>query len=167
MDEGGITARLRELMGSRKLAAFARDCGIAASSMRQYLDGSIPGAEKAAQIAARCNVSLVWLITGEGPKAQNQSVVDKPKSAEISRAPMIDPELFGRVLDRVSRAYRDIGMRASDIDKGRVAAEKYSEIVDQAGDQDEWPALLDLMEVRLKKALQTAVNAPGQTKREA
>lgn len=160
-----IETRLRELIGDGSVNGFAKAVGLPTATIRQYLEGSIPGAEKAAQIAERCNVSLVWLITGDGPKARPKTVDEK--SIATSRAPLIDPELFGRVLDRVSRAYRDIGIRVSDIDKGRVAAEKYSEIVDQAGDADEWPALLDLMEVRLKKALQTAVNAPGQTKREA
>lgn len=162
-----IEARIRELVGKGSVNGFAKTVGLPTATIRQYLEGSIPGAEKAAQIAERCNVSLVWLITGEGPKARQSSVDDKSKVIVPTKGLLIDPELFGRVLDRVSRAYRETGMRASDIDKGRVAAEKYSEIIGQAGNEDEWPALLDLMEVRLKRALQTAVNAPGQTKREA
>lgn len=75
MTDGGITARLKELMGTSRRAAFARKCGIPDSSMRQYLEGSIPGADKAAQIAERNGVSLLWLVTGEEPRGVGETRV--------------------------------------------------------------------------------------------
>lgn len=62
-----IADRLRQLVGSGSTNAFAKKCELPATSIRQYLDGSIPGADKAAQIAERNDVSLLWLVTGQGP----------------------------------------------------------------------------------------------------
>ncbi len=63
-----IADRLRELVGDASVLGFAKRCGIPGSSMRQYLDGTVPGADKAAQIAERNGVSLLWLVTGEEPR---------------------------------------------------------------------------------------------------
>ncbi len=67
MTSNSIADRLRELAGSGSTNAFAKKCGLPATSIRQYLEGSIPGADKVAQIAERNGVSLLWLVTGQGP----------------------------------------------------------------------------------------------------
>lgn len=59
-----IADRIRVLMGSQRNAEFARKCDIGDSLLRQYLDGAIPGADKAAKIAIANGVSVDWLITG-------------------------------------------------------------------------------------------------------
>ncbi|MBR7517923.1 hypothetical protein KC217_19800, partial [Mycobacterium tuberculosis] len=67
-------------------------------------------------VAAICRAagrSVGWLL-GEG------------STPDIAATEAIDPELFGRVVDRVSRVYREEGVRLSDIDLGRIAAERYA-----------------------------------------
>lgn len=59
-----------------KPAEFARKCGIRESLLRKYLAGSMPGADKAAQIASRNGVTLDWLVTGEGDAAAGTSAKD-------------------------------------------------------------------------------------------
>ena len=64
-----FSGRLGELVGgNRRLSAFARECGLPISTVRQYLDGSVPGMDKVVQIARAKNVSVHWLATGEGPR---------------------------------------------------------------------------------------------------
>lgn len=60
--------RLRALIGEASQSEFARRCGIGESSLRQYLAGSIPGIDKAVQIASGTGASLEWLITGESSR---------------------------------------------------------------------------------------------------
>jgi transcriptional regulator with XRE-family HTH domain len=160
-----ITDRLKELMGGASVLGFAKRCGIPGTTMRQYLAGSVPGADKAAQIAERTGVSLVWLVTGRGPKAADAVEATSPVSARAEGAP--DPELFGRVVDRVARVYRDEGVRLAEIDLGRIAAERFAEVLDLATDQDEWPALLDVVASRVRKAIRAAAADPTSVKRQA
>ena len=65
-----LAERLKKLIGDDSVLSFAQKCDIGASSMRKYLDGRVPGLDKAAQIAEACNVNLKWLATGEGPMLQ-------------------------------------------------------------------------------------------------
>lgn len=74
--ECGITQRINELAIGISTNAFAQKCGIPESSMRKYLAGSIPGTDRAVQIAKACGVSLEWLATGEG--SMHRNVVREP-----------------------------------------------------------------------------------------
>lgn len=155
-----IADRLVELMGTGSVLGFAKRCGVPATTMRQYLAGSVPSADKAAQIAERTGVSLIWLINGTGPKVGEPAEI-------VSRGSAPDPELFGRVVDRIARVHRDESVRLADVDLGRMAAERYAEIIDLAGDPDEWPALLDLIGTRVRRAIRAAAADPMNVKREA
>lgn len=173
MTADGITGRLHELMGEEGPAAFARKCGIPDSSMRQYLKGSIPGADKAAQIADRNGVTLQWLITGEGPQFPAAAGAPPPAAAPgfaEDQAPYSagpDPELFGRIVDRIAKVHREEGVRLADIDLGRLAAERYAEIVGLAADPEEWPGFLEVIAARVRKAIRAAAADPANVKREA
>lgn len=69
MSDAAFADRMSELSAEhRSVNAFATAVGIARSLMMKYLDGTVPGLDKAAQIAERANVSLMWLATGRGPK---------------------------------------------------------------------------------------------------
>lgn len=68
----GITTRLSELMAGMSVSAFARKCGLPDASIRQYFKGSVPGADKAAQIAERNGVTLEWLVTGRGERHREE-----------------------------------------------------------------------------------------------
>lgn len=65
--ETDIAARIKLLIGDESVSAFARRSDIGESLMRQYLSGSIPGADKLVQVARAGNANIEWLATGEGP----------------------------------------------------------------------------------------------------
>ncbi len=57
--------RLRQLFSESHMTqeAFAKKIGISRPSLNQYMQGQrVPNAEKLAQIASRCNVSVDWLV---------------------------------------------------------------------------------------------------------
>lgn len=146
---------------ARSERAFAKEIGLSAGGLRGLLhEGNSPTLDTLKAIASARGVSLQWLATGEGDKYVSPSV-----SAPQPARP--DPELFGRVVDRIARVYREEGVRLADIDLGRLAAERYAEIVDLAGDQDEWAALLELIATRVRRALRAAAVDPASVKREA
>jgi len=69
-----LPERLRLLIGSEPVAAFARRCGLSESVLRTYLkDGRMPRLDKAAAIAAAAGVSLGWLAGGAPAVAAGQA----------------------------------------------------------------------------------------------
>lgn len=141
--------------------ALAKLTGIGDNLLGKYDSGSIPNADYAAKIAEALGVSLHWLVTGRpDPTMHHQSAT----SVAVNRP---DPELMGRIVDRISRVYRDEGVRLSDVDLGRLAAEKYAEVADLAGDPDEWPGFLEVVAARVRKAIRAAAADPATVKREA
>ncbi|WP_321448450.1 helix-turn-helix transcriptional regulator [uncultured Cohaesibacter sp.] len=86
-----LKERLKQLVGQESVLSFAQKCEIGESSMRKYLDGRVPGLDKAAQIAKACNVSLQWLATGEGAMRPEEQVAQK--SDEYIGIPRYDASL--------------------------------------------------------------------------
>lgn len=80
-----FTKRLRELIADfdpKSDRAFARRAGIGPTNLQNYLNGALPRADKAAQIADATGVSIEWLITGRGEKYPRSSSVAAPGNAE-------------------------------------------------------------------------------------
>lgn len=149
--------RLRELIGEHpSVNAFAGRVGLGTSLVRKYLDGAVPGIDKALQIAERTEVPIAWLLG-----------VSAERHPATRRQATLNADLLGRVVDRIARVYREEGVRLQDVELGRLAAERYQEISDDASDPEEWPALLDLMAVRLRRQLRAAAADPANVKREA
>lgn len=65
--DGSLAERLRTLVGHRSVREFSRLTGIGNTTLQKYLDGAVPGLDKASQIARACDVSLEWLATGASP----------------------------------------------------------------------------------------------------
>lgn len=154
-----ISDRLREIIGQGSVHAFAKRCEVSGTAMRQYLEGSIPSADKAARIASQSGVNLQWLVTGEGPKY--------PEPVRPAGDAAIDPELLGRVIDRISRVYRDERVHLADVELGRLAAVYYAELLDFSADPEERMVFLDLIGVRVRKAIRAAAADPANVKRQA
>ena len=64
----GFPDRLREACGSDKPAQIAQKLGVPYQTIKNYLAGRLPAADVLVQIATSTNVSIHWLLTGEGPK---------------------------------------------------------------------------------------------------
>ena len=78
--------RLRTLIGSDSVSAFSKKMEIGNTTIQNYVEGALPRIDKAVQIAAKADVSLEWLITGEGSmrkeaQSQHQSLVIRPPDA--------------------------------------------------------------------------------------
>jgi len=83
---GSFADRIRALIGEGSANAFARECAIGESSVRQYLAGGVPGLDKVIQIARAKNVRVEWLATGEGPQAvasAQQNLLEDARREEI------------------------------------------------------------------------------------
>ncbi len=77
--------RLRQVIGDEAIYAFGRRAGISDTALRSYLKGSVPGIDKAVKIAQVGQVSLNWLITGEGSPR-----LDSDSKAEYVYIPFVD-----------------------------------------------------------------------------
>ena len=72
-----------ELFGARGKSRMARELGIRPSTYDRYERDRVPPAELLVKIANVCNVTLDWLLTGDGPRRPPQ-VLDR-ESADLSR----------------------------------------------------------------------------------
>ncbi|MFG1497450.1 helix-turn-helix transcriptional regulator [Saccharospirillum sp. HFRX-1] len=68
--------RLRELIGTSSVSAFARRVDLGESLIRKYLKGSEPTLSRANQIADITGCSLEWLATGRGTPDYPVDAVD-------------------------------------------------------------------------------------------
>ncbi|TCS35927.1 helix-turn-helix domain-containing protein [Reinekea marinisedimentorum] len=68
--------RLRVLIGSSSVSAFARKVALSESLIRKYLKGSEPSLSRAAQIARRTEVELDWLAFGQGEPLRRSVAID-------------------------------------------------------------------------------------------
>lgn len=170
MDIEGLPARVRELIGDGSARSFAHRVGINEGTLRSILKGSIPQVDTLAEIAAGAGVEFKWLALGEGPKISETFRVVQQITRYADSPPLpkpLDPELFGRVVERIARVYREEGVRLPDIDLGRIAAERYAEVTELSAEPDEWPMFLEIIANRIRKALQAAAIDPSSVKREA
>jgi transcriptional regulator with XRE-family HTH domain len=69
-------ARLKELQGEMKDAAFARYVSVPASTLKQYEKGSFPSIAVAVRIAEVYDVSLDWLCGREGATRAKPGVLN-------------------------------------------------------------------------------------------
>ncbi|MFH1796310.1 MAG: S24 family peptidase [Pseudomonadota bacterium] len=90
--DNGFSGRLKELIGPDSVRSFSRLTGIGSTTLQKYLDGAVPGLDKAARIAAARGVSLEWLATGEGqPRStMSQSMVSASPAEGFVPIPQLD-----------------------------------------------------------------------------
>jgi len=159
-DEARLIERLKDVLSARgAAAAIAEKTGIAASTVRSYVrQGSIPTALKLAAIAEAAGVSLEWLATGRGPKSYTLTGEDGP-------APGLDRELMARVVDCIAKLYKAERIALSDLDLGKLSAEKYVELAKaKPGNLDEILVLIRMLREQLRTQLRAA--PPGDDKRQ-
>lgn len=68
--------RLRILIDEfdqNNVRAFSRRVGVVPTNLQNYLNGSVPGIDKAAAIAEGTKVALDWLVTGRGSRTEAES----------------------------------------------------------------------------------------------
>ena len=73
--------RLMEACGTREVAEIARLIGVEYQTAKNYIRGRLPAAEVLIAISRSTNVSIHWLLTGEGAR-QLQSIAAVEGGAE-------------------------------------------------------------------------------------
>lgn len=81
---GPFQDRLKLVVGDKPVRAFARECGLSDTVVRQYLSGkSEPGRAALVSIAETAGVSLEWLVAGRG--SREESALDEGGYVMIRR----------------------------------------------------------------------------------
>lgn len=139
---------------------LSRLSGIPRGTLERYMKGREPRAAQLAAIARAADVSMDWLITGEGEKQPIQS-------SKIISSPSIDREMFARVIDAIAKLYKSEGVHLPDVELGRLSVDKYKEIIESGVLPEDYPAALAMAVANLRKQLRTAAADPAKSKRRA
>jgi len=82
-----FSERLRIAIGNESTNRFAKKCGIGESLVRKYLNGSLPGIDKALAMARASGVSLDWLVSGEGSMRADEKADEASLDDEFAMVP--------------------------------------------------------------------------------
>jgi transcriptional regulator with XRE-family HTH domain len=69
VDYAGMWERIREALGAQTAPEVARALDLSRQTVYDWQKGKIPGLDTLVRIADLGNVSLHWLVTGEGPSS--------------------------------------------------------------------------------------------------
>lgn len=119
--------RLRIAMKSSgaTIEALSSEIGMSTSGIKKWLYGQAePGLNAVIQCANALGVSVQWLATGED--SANSLAAPGWQSPNLA----IDPELLGRITDRILRTYKEAGVAIPSVDVGRLAAKWYGLIAE-------------------------------------
>ena len=132
---GTIAERIRQVRGDRSQMEFATELGVHKEMLGKYERGlSVPGGEVLARMREH-GVDINWLLTGQGSMRENHAT--QKSNLDGVQNITLDEELNARVVDGISRLYKDEGVGLSSMDLGRMAAKVYSDLVNTFGDSDE------------------------------
>ncbi|XYK81878.1 MAG: helix-turn-helix domain-containing protein [Labrenzia sp.] len=98
MDNKTVSVRLREALNARKhkkLFAFSHEIGVSPSTVTRWLQGQPIRSENLIKIARVLNISLDWLLLGEGNMEAGPISGDK-KTAKLRNFP---PEMKQALAD--------------------------------------------------------------------
>jgi len=154
---------LVEAVGTTQAAA-AEIAGVSVQQLGRVMRAkNAPSLVPLARLAEATGISLDWVATGEGPQRRGDPESVRPREVP---APT-DPELFGRLVDGIGRAYRDAGVRLPPIELGRIAAEEYDTIASAISDPEERRIAARLTAERIRRELRDDDRARSTRKRGA
>lgn len=84
-DEEKFLERLKSSIKNESVLGVSRRAGISQSVLRRYLDGSLPGIDKAVALAKATGVSLEWLVTGNDPQLP-------AATPDLAGVPLMEPK---------------------------------------------------------------------------
>lgn len=89
-----FSERLKFVIKDESVNSFAKKSGVAESSLRQYINGGMPGIDKVVQIAKTGNVNIEWLATGVGEPQKTYGLSDNLQQAfshdSLARIPVMN-----------------------------------------------------------------------------
>lgn len=82
LESDAFVARVKEIIGDRKMTWFASECGVGESTLRNILAGAWPRTDILCAIAETGGVTLDWLATGLQPKTRAElKAASRPQDA--------------------------------------------------------------------------------------
>ncbi|GEO81959.1 helix-turn-helix domain-containing protein [Pararhodospirillum oryzae] len=170
MNTDSLPDRIRQIIGGESARSFAMRAGISDSTLRSVLKGTSPTLDTLIPIARAADVNLEWLATGRGAMRSGQEEAQAPtapaESASGRPAPtLLDEELFARVIDGISKVYKESGARIAPVDLGRLAARIANDIVAVSDGPDDWPGALKMSLHALARDLRATQIESNSTKR--
>ncbi|ECP0306110.1 helix-turn-helix transcriptional regulator [Salmonella enterica] len=108
--------RLKEAMTGMSYVELARKSGLSESTIRKYVQGKMyPGIDSVAMVAQACNVSMMWLITGQKDDQYNNT-----NNVDYSAPPVTSHANAMEHMTDVVRDWLRVFERLSDEDKTKV-----------------------------------------------
>lgn len=105
-----------------------------------------------------------WLLTGSEPMRTDQGTFQPPTIQAAARLDL-DEELNARVVDGISRLYKEERVGLAPMDLGRLAARMYADLVNACDDPNDRPAALKFALEQLRRQLRAAPGEQSETKR--
>jgi hypothetical protein len=117
-ESDAFVARLRDLVGDKKVIWFAKECGIGESTIRNILSGAWPRTDILIALADAGGVTVDWLATGRLPKtlaeisALRAAAQPTPGESELINTYRTANSSGRNAIDKVSVAIRTQTMGA-------------------------------------------------------
>ena len=154
-----LASRIRALIGSESIRGCALKWDIPEGSLRQYLNGSVPGVDKVIAIARGAGVRIEWLATGEGPMRP-----DDAAPTEKSTPSALNLERLARIGEAIADLYREENARIYPRQLARLQGETYNDLAETTTSDQEWELGLKITLQRLRRDLR-AQPGDGSSKR--
>jgi transcriptional regulator with XRE-family HTH domain len=107
-------------------------------------------------ILAELGFNLGWLAIGEG--LMHTEDTPPPRHTDAGLEP-IDEELMGRIVDGISKVYKEEGVRIPPVDLGRLAQRLANQLAETYEDPEDRPVGLKLLLTGLRKDLAATAGA--------
>lgn len=146
--------RIRQVRGHLSQIDFAARLGADKNTIGRYERGErTPDGDFLVRIQLEFGVSIDWLLTGSG--------TGSAQAAPASESGGVDEELFGRVTEAVSIAFKECGYSASLRQVAARAARIAAGITAAGGTPDQQEYGLRLAIDQLRRDLRAAIAEPG------
>ena len=150
-----IGGRIRHIRGELSQEDFATQIGVHKNAVGKYeRDENIPGGDVLKRLYKVKAVNITWLLTGSG----------HPYAVKDLHAPSVDPQLLGRVYDKVFRTFKDANVPISPLAMGTLVAEIYNELSLNNDDPEDRLIALGERIVQLHNDLRSPVDSEGTSK---
>ena len=157
-----IAERLRVIRAKYSVSQpeFAAKCGVSIRAYQDYEAGKrLPSAEVMLALT-ELGIDVDWLLTGEGEMCPDEAM---PSGAV---AP-IDEVLMGRVVEGISKTYKEMGARISPRDLGIAAARMASDLIEAYQKPEDRVVALPGLLQQLRRELRSTPTDDASSKRSA
>ena len=94
LESDAFVARLKQVIGDRKLTWFAEECAVGESTLRNILSGAWPRTDLLVRIADAGGVTVDWLATGRPPRTRAELAALLKKGAPAPQGASEGSELW-------------------------------------------------------------------------